>query len=119
MIEYKLGEDESSECYVTLLNDNAGGVEKNINHWLQQIGPPPKSADKIAAMPTIDVLGRSTPLIEAESTSGSGDGSARAFLGIAWISPTGSLLARLVGPATDVNANKEAFAAFCTSIARE
>ncbi len=119
LVTYKLGEDESSECYVTLLNDNAGGVEKNINHWLQQIGHPPKSADKIAAMPTIDVLGRSTPLIEAESTSGSGDGSARAFLGIAWISPTGSLLARLVGPATDVNANKEAFAAFCTSIARE
>jgi len=116
VVTYKVGE---SECYITQLDGPAGGVEANLNRWRGQVGQPPLTADEIAALPTINVLGVDATLIQA--TGPYTDMSGATVQGYALLGVIVQLENRLVtikmtGPEAELSAELENFKSFCTSI---
>jgi hypothetical protein len=103
------GSGESLECYVTTLSGDAGGALANVNRWRGQLGLTSVTDAELAAMPTIDVLGRKAVLVEC-------DGTAASLLGISCNDASGSVFVKMTGPRDLVKAQRAAFLAFCGSL---
>ena len=119
LVTYAGGLDGEVECYVSVFPDSAGGLEANVNRWAKQINHAELSADEIAALPTIPMLGQEASLVEFEgdfsdSMSGKEIPGAVLFGAIARV-PEGSLFVKMVGPASAARAQKQNFLAFCQS----
>lgn len=108
-----------SECALTLLQGDAGGVSANVDRWRSQMGRAPLAPAEHAALERRTVLETEATLVEVQGdfTGMSGevvDGAA--LLGL--IVPLGqqTLFVKLIGPADEVAAERERFAAFCASL---
>ena len=55
---FRVDADGTTECYLTLLPGDAGGLAANVNRWRGQMSLPPASADEIAHAPRKTLLGR-------------------------------------------------------------
>jgi hypothetical protein len=122
VVTYTMGESGKSECYVTTLSGAAGGVTANINRWQNQMGQQPLSQSEIEALPDVEVLGKPCKLVQIGGDFTGMDGQTTqnaSLLGIVCELPNQTLFVKMTGPANEVNANKEAFIAFCESLARE
>ena len=119
-VTYTMGENDSTECYVSVFPGDAGGLVPNINRWAQQIGAEPLTEPVVAELPTVTIMGAQAPMVElsgAFSDSMSGTEIADATLLGAIAEHAGhSIFVKLVGPAADVAQQKERFVAFCESI---
>ncbi|MBX7258748.1 MAG: hypothetical protein K1Y02_20470 [Candidatus Hydrogenedentes bacterium] len=119
IVTYTGGLDGEVECYASVFPDNAGGVEANVNRWAKQINHTPMTAEEIAALPKITMLGQEASLLELEgdfSDSMSGKQIQGAVLfGVIARVPEGSLFVKMVGPASAARAQKQNFLAFCQS----
>jgi len=117
LASYRLGETQSTECYISVFPDAAGGVEENLARWYRQFGQdPPASID---GLPTIDVLGQVCPLAEVAGDFAGMMGDAKpgyAMLGTICQRPGGSVFVKMIGPVEEVRLHKEAFLAFCASL---
>jgi hypothetical protein len=104
------GSGESLECYVTTLAGDAGGALANVNRWRGQLGLTSVTDADIAAMPTIDMLGRKAVLVEC-------DGTAASLIGASCNDSKGSVFVKMSGPRELVKAQRGAFLAICSSLA--
>jgi len=111
---------EKTECYVTVLSGDGGGLDANLNRWREQMGLGPLSATDIAALPKVEVLGRPSTLIEVEGAfTGMGGGDAMGdamLLGLVCELGDRSVYVKMTGPTEEVRREKANFVAFCRSL---
>lgn len=120
-LNFAVGDPPSTECFLSVLSASGGGVAANVNRWRQQMGLAPDSAEAIDALPPIEVLGLRGTLVELEGTySGMrGDQNAENSKMLAAFIPAGgqTVTIKMIGPAEQVNAERESFLSFVSSLA--
>jgi hypothetical protein len=119
-VTFALGENSSTECYVSVFPGDAGGLVSNINRWARQIGAEPLNEPAVAELPVVTIMGAAAPMVEFSgsfSDNMSGLEVADATLLGAIAEHAGhSIFVKLVGPAEEVAKQKVRFVAFCESI---
>lgn len=106
--------NQGVDCYITVLGGAAGGVQANLNRWCDQMGSGPLSAAEIAALPSIDVLGRACRVLGLKGTfSGKPD---HALYGVVCPLPDRLLTIKMIGPAKLLETERENFEKFCKSL---
>ncbi len=113
------GPDQSVECYITVLPGDAGGAAANLNRWCGQMGHPAMTDEVIAGLPKLTCLGQPAPLLELRGTYQGMRGPERPgslFLGTLATANGNSIFVKMVGPAEDVQREREHFIAFCESL---
>jgi hypothetical protein len=101
--------DPAVECYVTILAGDGGGPLGNVNRWRDQVGLEGITAQELAAMPRLPMLGGEAVLVEAE-------GAEKAILGTVSTLGGRSLFVKMIGPRALVPKEKAHFVAFCESL---
>jgi hypothetical protein len=99
------------ECYITVLAGRAGGVEANMNRWRQQLSLAPLTAEAIAALPKVQVLGRPSPLVEV-------DGGKLGLYGLVCELDSQTVFVKMTGPMDALRAERDRFVEFCRSLGR-
>lgn len=116
LVTYTVGD---AECYIAVLGPGGGGLLANLNRWLGQFGQPPLDEAALAELPTIEVLGQETPLLEAQgdfTDMGGNLHTGQRLLGVACLLPDKSVFIKMTGPSAVVEAQRDAFIAFCESV---
>ena len=111
-----------TECYVTVLPGEAGGVAANMNRWRSQMGQAPYSEAEIAGLERRDVLGAEAVFIEIDGDftgMSGGQISGARFLGMVCNVGSATLFVKMTGPAAVIDAERDNFYAFCDSLAFE
>jgi len=111
-----------SECYITVLNGAAGGIAANINRWRNEMQAPALSEAEIAALPTLEVLGASSPILDVDGsfTSMRGESIDQArMLAIVCPLETHTVFVKMIGPADELATERPNFIAFCESLASQ
>lgn len=115
---YLAGENDGVETAVYVFPGDTGGVEANVNRWLEQIGQEPIPPDAIEALPTVTVLGVDAPLVEGQGTytgMGGQENEGYGLLGAIVPLESHSLFIKMTGPAEEVSEQKKNFIAFAES----
>lgn len=116
VVSFQVG---AAECALTLLSGDAGGLVANVNRWRGQIAQPELAADAVEALPRTRFFDSDAVLFDASGTytgmSGGSVESAR-MLGVLLVDPRGSAFLKMVGPASDVAAQRDAFVELAASI---
>ena len=117
LANYSVG--AGAECYLTILPGAGGGVVGNVNRWREQIGLEAVSAEEVAALPRISLLGTEAYLVELEGAfkgmgteAKEGWGLRGAILG----TDRFTIFVKFTGPAELVSLEAESFDTFCASI---
>lgn len=122
LANFSIGDSDEAECYVTLLHGTGGGVEANVNRWRSQMGQPPLTAEEIAALPKVDVLGKASPFVEISGSytdmAGAEHGNALLYALIAELDGE-TLFVKMTGPENLMRAEKDHFMAFCQSLKKK
>lgn len=111
--------DSGAECYVTLLAGTGGGIAPNLNRWRDQLGLAPLSEAEIAALPTITVLGQQAPLLRDRGAFQGMTGPVQEdtmLFGTAVLLQDQAVFVKMTGPAGEIEAELDAFIAFCESL---
>ena len=119
MREVTLSVPGGGECYIARLASDAGGLRPNLDRWSNQVGRGPLSDEAFAALPKVEMLGQSVPVLELEGDFSGMDGNVQAgqgLLGVACIRSNDSLFVKLTGPESVVRAAREDFLAFVRSL---
>ncbi|MDZ4859261.1 MAG: hypothetical protein SGI88_09760 [Candidatus Hydrogenedentes bacterium] len=118
-VSFTMGAEGKTECYMSKLGNRGGGIEPNINRWAGQMGLGPLTAEEIAALPKVTVLGKASPLVEFRGNYTDMSGASfeeYVMLGTIAESGDAAIFVKLVGPASDVEAEKSNFVSFCESL---
>jgi hypothetical protein len=119
LVSFTLGRNRSTECYVTVLAGSGGGVAANVNRWRQQMAQPELSAPEIAALPEIPMFGTRGRMVTIRGDFTGMDGAKQGgamMLGAVCERGGQSIFVKMIGPAADVEAERERFVAFCASL---
>lgn len=115
VVTFNIGE---TECYVSVLGGDGGGMAANINRWQGQMGQPALTEEAIAALPTVEILGVPSPVasIEGDYTGMSGDSqSGYTMIGTVCLLGNQTLFVKMIGPSAEAAAQRDKFVAFCES----
>jgi hypothetical protein len=117
-VSFFIDPEKTVECYVTILGGDAGGALANVNRWRGQMSQPSISDADLAAFPRIPMLGGEAILAEISH----GERDKGGALDTQMLAVVGSLEGRTVfvkvtGPRALVESQREAFVAFCKSLA--
>ena len=104
----------NTECVISVLAGDAGGVGANINRWRGQIGLGPLSEIEIAELPRWEILGRDAVYLDAVGESET-EADAPVFLGLICPVPGHTLFVRMSGPQAEVAPERERFRQLCLS----
>ncbi|MEA3365123.1 MAG: hypothetical protein U9Q79_05730 [Candidatus Hydrogenedentes bacterium] len=119
VVTFEIGANNEAECYITILGASGGGIEANINRWRMQMGQKPLSAEEVAALPAIEVLGQPSKWIEIDGpySGQSGESLQNATLrGLVCPVNEFSVFVKMIGPASVVGPQRANFLAFCQSL---
>jgi hypothetical protein len=120
MREVTFAVGEGAECYIARLASDGGGLVANLDRWCSQFSRPALTPAELDALPRVELLGISAPLLELKGHFEGMDGGVQedqALLGVACIRPEESVFVKFVGPEAVVRAERERFLAFVKSIA--
>jgi len=117
LVTFRKGE---VECYLTVLGGDGGGTASNIQRWVGQLGLTPPSVAEVEAMPTVNVMGVQSPLLEATGEY-SGMGAAdpvpdTTLFGIVCLLEDRAVFVKMLGPSAQVSAERDRFTAFVASM---
>lgn len=116
-VTFAVGPD--TECYVTVLGGDGGGVVANIDRWRRQMGADPLSEAEYDALPRIPMLGAEALYVEIEgSFSGMGADDNPDAMMLGTVCPLGgrSVFVKMIGAREVVADQRDAFLAFCASL---
>lgn len=119
---FALAASPESECYISVLAGTGGGVEANINRWQGQMGQPSLSPEEVAALPVLSMLGESATYVEiAGEFRGMGSAAQSDYMMLGVVCPLGNetVFVKMTGPAAVIQAEKDNFKAFCSSLQQE
>jgi hypothetical protein len=108
------------ELYVSILGGGGGGSLANVNRWLGQFGASHIDAPAVAALERVPCLGGEAFIVAAEGDFAGMGGkrqSGMGLLGALLEQPARLVTVKLVGPAAEVRAERDAFLSFVTSLA--
>jgi len=111
-----------TECYLFFLPGDGGGIDANINRWRDQVGQGDLTAQEIAALERIDVLGTKAVLLKAQGKfKGMGSAEIEGAMLFGAVIPKESYLltAKMQGPADEMAGEWDNFVAFCKSIRQQ
>jgi hypothetical protein len=99
---FRVAGDPNSECYLTTLGGEGGGLAANVNRWRTQMSLAPMSPEELARLPQVDWLGgRATSVDFTGTWTGmSGDHSAEGWrlVGYLLVEPSQSRFLKMTGP---------------------
>jgi hypothetical protein len=117
LLNYRFGDSGLGEVYVSI---SSGGLLENANRWLKQFGREAMTPESFAAMQKIPVVGIEGVWIEAEGDYGAGMGAdSKPGYGLAGvIAESGGqiITVKMVGPKSEVDAQKPALREFIGSL---
>jgi len=117
---FRVGGDETAECFLTVLPGTAGGTLSNINRWLAQIGGAPIDEAGLEALQRVSMLGGEAYVVSATGTFTGMRNSANIpdamLVGAALVQPDSSYFVKMTGPRSVVAPQMDAFLAFCSSL---
>ncbi len=116
---FSCGADADVECYVTVLDGNAGGTAANINRWCRQLGQSPLTEEELGALRRITVLGEPSPLVtvSGDYQGMSGENQPGALVaGVVCVLPGQVLFVKMIGPQAAARAQVDNFVAFAESL---
>ncbi|QDU86155.1 hypothetical protein Pla163_33040 [Planctomycetes bacterium Pla163] len=109
----------ATECYISSLGGDGGGIRSNFDRWRGQMGAEPLNDLEVAELPRIDSLGTQAILIEI-SGSFTGMGGEQVqdalMLGAVIALDDRTIFVKLIGPAASAAAERENFRAFLASL---
>jgi hypothetical protein len=112
--------DARAECYLSVLASDGGGLGANVNRWRSQMGLEPLGTEALAKLPRRNLLsGEGVYLDLRGSFAGMGQGAGQedwGLLGLIVPIPGQTLFAKMTGPADLIEAETDAFEAFCESL---
>ena len=114
-----LSADGRTECYVTVLAGDGGGIAGNIRRWCEQMGATIPMDEEIEALERIPMLGGEGVLLDVTGRyrgMGDQDVPEARLLGAVRLLGTSSIFVKLIGPTDAVAAEREAFLSFCASL---
>ena len=112
-----------TECAITSLSSDGGGIKSNVDRWRGQIGLGPIAVDELAKLPTVTLCGKEGVLIDLlgafeDSMNQRSIPQAR-MLGAMVLLGDRSLFIKLTGPETEVDdVVRDAFRELCASLKR-
>ena len=118
-VNFTIAHSAETECYITRLGGDGGGLLPNLNRWRGQFGEKPLSADELAALERVTMLGQEVAVLEVGGDFTGMDGKPRTnqgMLGVAWVGNGESLFVKLVGAKDVVHAERANFLAFVQSL---
>jgi hypothetical protein len=118
-VTFFIGEDDTTECYVSILKGDGGGISANVNRWCEQMGAAPLTEAELDGATRITMLGSESVLVEVDGTyEGMGDANVPGakLLGAVCLLGESSVFVKMIGPSATVAGEREAFVAFCESI---
>ena len=119
VVSFQVGGSEAAECYVSLLKNDGGGVDANVNRWRAQMGAPALRGEEIAALPRLTVLGQPSVLVEVSGSQGATSGDSQlgnSLLGVVCLLDGGSVFVKMTGPEDVVREEVDRFKSFCESL---
>jgi hypothetical protein len=119
LASFQAGASPECECYVVALEGDGGGIADNINRWREQMGQPALSPEETAALPTLVVLGKPSPLVEVTGsyTGMTGDAKEHFYLaGVVCLLEGRSVFIKMTGPEKETRPELDRFKAFCQSL---
>jgi hypothetical protein len=122
LVTYTSGPANENEVYIAELSGVAGGAEANVNRWQQQMGQPALTAEEIAALPKLTVMGQEAPMVTIHGTFSDSmrGGTFPDYTMFGAVVPAGemTLFIKMTGPQALMEAEKDNFIAFVQSINR-
>lgn len=125
---YRVGPAGEAECYVTVLGGTGGGTEMNVNRWRAQMGLEPATAEEVASLAKIPMLGGEAVLVDLTGEYGASDevhtaGDAvredYAMLGAIRVRDSDAVFVKMTGPAEVVRGQRADFIKFAGSLRGE
>ncbi len=112
--------EPQTDCSLTLLPGRGGNALSNVNRWRGQMGATPLTADDVATLPRLKLVGQDAPYVNIVGRyAGMGGGApienAR-MLGVLLTMPTRALFLKFIGPSKVVEANQQAFEALVSTV---
>jgi len=119
IVTFNGGPNSHWECYITVISSQAGGIQANISRWAKQMGKVNIDDTDLSQLPEITILEKRCPLIEISGTyTDMGGGEYPNYKLIGTICPLDdkTIFIKMIGPETEVNAEKEKFIELCNSL---
>jgi hypothetical protein len=110
--DVNLGAPDGVKAWVTLMGPGAGGPLGNLTRWRGQLGLPPATAEDLAGLARVPLLGAEARQVDLLAP----DGSQR-MVAVMLFEERRSVFVRMSGAPAAVEAQLEAFAAFRASLA--
>jgi len=113
------GSDET-QCYLTVLAGDGGGLAANVNRWRGQMQLEPLDDGALAALGKSELLGSEATVFDVTGTfagmGGEGNAEDSRMIGLLAFTDTESLFFKIVGPTSVVAAQKASFDALAGSL---
>jgi hypothetical protein len=110
-LNYFGGEGEETECFVSILGGDGGGLRANVDRWRTQLGLPPATDGDLAEIQSVPILGRSGEFVELASV----DGAAAMLVTVCTLEGS-SVYVKMTGPRRTVEQERDVFLAFCANL---
>ena len=111
--------DPSTECTLTVLGGDGGGLTANVNRWRDQIGLAPISEAEAQRLPKTVLLGQQATIVDLRGDyKGMGDEAKADYglLGLVLMADQFTLFLKMTGPAEIVQAQRPNFERFYASL---
>ena len=116
---FLVADDESAQCYLTMLAGDGGGILANVNRWRGQMGLEPTDEAALAAALRAPFLGSEALVVDFSGTwsgmSGSEHGADYRLVGMLTIVGERAFFLKMVGPAELIGSEKRSFLALAAS----
>lgn len=116
---FRVAGEETSECYLTLLAGDGGGLDANLNRWRSQLSQEALSSEQIASLPKSLFFGGQATLLETSGTWKGMDGSRSdpnwGLKGLVLVSQGASAFLKMTGPEKTLSAERDRFLALAAS----
>jgi hypothetical protein len=119
MINLRPADDPATECYLTFLTGDGGGIKANIDRWRGQIGLGPIAPAELEKLPKVEMFGTPSPFYLGEGDLVGMDGTKRADFALAAVilAREGSAMSiKMTGPKAVVLKELDRFKAFVRSL---
>ncbi len=108
-----------TQCWVTPLAGDGGGVLANLNRWRGEMGQAAMTMDELGSLPELPVLSQSCRWLQVEGgyQGMGGEPTADALLfGVVVLQSNQALFIKMVGPKAVMQKQKANFQTFCSSL---
>lgn len=119
VVNLKVDGHPEAECYVTMLGGDGGGMVANLNRWRRQMGLQDATEEELFKLPTTFLFGMTAPLLELEGSFVGMDGTPRedwGLLGTLFSSERFTVFVKMTAPLEVLQAERDGFLDFCTSL---